>query len=131
MKTNRKAQIRLQNGDYRVGNFVFHDENNHVKCMDISGMTSWRVSADTSVGMLVRLAIKEKHDVWLKNYAAMMFSMLCLVPDNSFFAKHADLINAQVAAHPEYYGKPQPTDDKEEDDRILQEERELHEEINK
>lgn len=131
MKLNKKGQIRLQRGDYRVGNFIFHEEPEHIKCMDISGLVSWRVSADTSVGMLIKMGIKEKHDGWLKGYAASIFSQLCVVPDVPFLVKHAELINAQTAAHPEYYGKPLPTDDKAEDDKILQEERELQEEIEK
>ena len=131
MKLNKKGQIRLQRGDYRVGNFIFHEEPEHIKCMDISGLVSWRVSADTSVGMLIKMGIKEKHDGWLKGYAASIFSQLCVVPDVPFLVKHAELINAQTAAHPEYYGKPLPTDDKAEDDKILQEEKELQEEIEK
>lgn len=131
MKLNKKGQIRLQRGDYRVGNFIFHEEPEHIKCMDISGLVSWRVSADTSVGMLIKMGIKEKHDGWLKGYAASIFSQLCVVPDVPFLVKHAELINAQTAAHPEYYGKPLPTDDKSEDDKILQEEKELQEELEK
>ena len=131
MKTNKKGKIKLQYGDYRVGNFIFHEEPEHIKCMDISGITSWRVSTDTSVGMLIKMGIKEKHDGWLKGYAASIFSQLCVVPDVPFFVKHAELVNAQTAAHPEYYGKQLPTDDKAEDDKILQEEKELYEEIEK
>lgn len=131
MKTDRKGRIRLQGGDYRVGNFIFHEEPEHIKCMDISGLVSWRVSTETAVGMLVQMAIKEKHDGWLKGYAASIFSQLCVVPDVPFFVKHAELINAQTEAHPEYYGKLKPTDDKEADDKVLEEEKQLQEEIEK
>lgn len=129
MKTDKKGRIRLQRGDYRTGNFVFHDEGRFIKVMAISGIVSWRVSTDTSMGMLLLAAIKEKRDTWLHVYAAGMFSQLCVVPDAEFFRKHAELVNAQVEAHPEYYGKEKPTDDKEKDDAVLKEERELHEEL--
>ncbi len=129
MKTNKKGKIILQVGDYRVDNFVFHEERNFVKIMASSGIVSWRVSLDTSVGMMVRMAIKEKHDNWLKTYAACIFSQITVVPDMPFFEKHARLINEQVLAHPEYYGKPIPTDDKAADDKILGEERSLHEDL--
>lgn len=129
MKLDKKGKIKLQHGDYRVGNFIFHEEGNHIKGMDISGLVSWRISKDTSVGMMLSMAIKEKHDGWLKGYAASIFSQLCVVPDVPFLVKHAELVNAQTVAHPEYYGKPKPTDDKEADDKILQEEKELHEEL--
>lgn len=131
MKTNRKGQIRLQTGDYRVGNFVFRREPSYILVVATSGIVSWRVSLDLSVGMLLLQAIKEHHDNWLRTYAASTFSQLCVVPDSDFFAKHATIVNAQVEAHPEYYGKQKPTDDKATDDKILQEERELHDQINK
>lgn len=131
MKTNRKGKIRLQRGDYRVGNFVFHEENGYIKAMAVSGIASWRISADTSIGMLVGQAMKEHYDNWLTNYAACVLSHLCIVPDTPFFEKHSALINHQVEQHPEYYGKEQPTDDKEADDKILKEEQELQEELEK
>ncbi len=131
MKTDRKGRIRLERGDYRVGNFVFHHEPNHIKVMAISGMTSWRVSLDTAVGMLVAEGIKQKKDRWLGIYAACNFSQLCVVPDPDFLAKHAELVNAQTEAHPEFYGKEKPTEDKAADDAILKEEKELQEELDR
>lgn len=131
MKVKHNAQIRLQKGDYRVGNFVFTREPSYIRVVSITGIVSWRVSLDLSVGMLVLQAMREHHDNWLRTYASSVFSHLSVVPDNPFFVKHAVLVNEQVSAHPEFYGKAQPTDDKEEDDRILQEERELHETIDK
>ena len=131
MKTDRKGRIVLQRGDYRVNNFIFHLEPNHIKVMAISGIVSWRVSLDTSVGMLIANGIKEKQDQWLGIYAACAFSHLCIVPDQKFFEKHSELVNAQVELHPEFYGKAKPTDDKEADDKILQEEKELHEALEK
>lgn len=127
MKTDRKGKIRLEKSDYRVGNFVFHLEPNHIKVMAISGMISWRIAIDTAIGDLVATGIKQKQDRWLGLYAAANFSQLCVVPNSDFFTKHAELINAQVNEHPQFYGKEKPTDDKAEDDRILQEEKELQE----
>ena len=129
MKVNRKGQIRLQRGDYRVGNFIFHAEGDHVKVVASSGIASWRVSLYTAVGTLIAEAIKEHHDPWLALYASSTFAQLCVVPDKEFFEKHAQLVNAQVDLHPEYYGKQPPTDDKEQDDAILQEEQQLQKEL--
>ena len=131
MKTNKKGKIRLERGDYRVGNFIFHEENNYIKVIASSGIVSWRVSLDLSVAMLIKDAIDNKRDVFLHTYASATFSQLCVVPDVNFFEKHAQLVNAQVEAHPEYYGKQKPSDDKAEDDKILEEERELHETVEK
>lgn len=129
MKTDKNGHIRLQRGDYRSGNFIFHEENNHIKVSAISGMVSWRISTDTAVGQLIKLALKEKRDRWLGLYAGSVFSQLCVVPDSDYLRKYAELVNAQVLAHPEFYGKTKPTEDKAEDDKILQEEKELQQEI--
>lgn len=129
MKTNKKGVIKLQTGDYRVGNFVFHSEPKFVKVMPVSAIVSWRISTASPAGILVQTAIKEKHDNWLSAYATAVFSQLCVIPDQEFFTRHAELINAQVQNHPEHYGKTAPTDDKKTDDDILQEERELQEQL--
>lgn len=131
MKTDRKGRIRLQKGDYRVGNFVLHKENGFIKVMATSGIVSWRISTDTTVGMLVEEAMNEKKDNWLAIYAAMNFSQLCTVPSPDFFRKHSELINAQVEAHPEYYGKEPPTDDKDFDDEIIKEEQQIQDFLDK
>jgi len=131
MKTNSKGKVVLQHGDYRVGNFVFHKEPSHIKVTPISGIVSWRVAVETAIGWMITEALKEKHDNWLHMYASSTFSRLCVVPDQQFFEKHAELVNAQVDLHPEYYGKERPTDDKSADDKILQEEKELAEDMKK
>lgn len=129
MKTNKKGKIVLQRKDYRVGNFIFHEENYHVKVMAISSIVSWRIGNDTAIGQMVKIAIKEHHDNWLKTYAAMIFSQLMIVPSGDFFEKHAKLLNDQTAAHPEFYGKSAEQISKEEDDKIVEEERELHDAV--
>ena len=129
MKTNSKGKVVLQHGDYRVGNFVFHKEPSHIKVTPISGIVSWRVAVETAIGWMLTEALKEKHDNWLHMYASSTFSQLCIVPDQQFFKKHAELVNAQAELHPEYYGKERPTDDKGADDKILQEEKELAEDM--
>lgn len=131
MKSNRKGKVVLQRGDYRVGNFVFHKEPSHIKVTAISGLVSWRVAVETAIGWMLTEALKEKHDNWLHMYASSTFSQLCIVPDQQFWEKHAELVNAQAELHPEYYGKERPTDDKASDDKILQEEKEFQEEVEK
>ena len=129
MKTNKKGKIILQPRDYRAGNFIFHEENYQVKVVAISGIVSWKIGNDTAIGQMVKIAIKEHHDNWLKTYAAMNFSQLMVVPSADFFGRHAELVNAQTAAHPEFYGKSAEQISKEEDDRIVEEEREFHDAV--
>lgn len=129
MKVNKKGQIVLQKGDYRVNNFIFHEEDNHIKVIAVSGIVSWRVFADSAIGQMILYAIREKLDDWLAIYAAMNFSQLMVVPDHDFFEKHAALVNNQTNSHPEFYGIPAEQPSKEEDDKIVEEEKELHEAI--
>ena len=131
MKTNRKGKIILQKGDYRVGNFVLHEENNFIKVMAISGIVSWKVIADSAIGQMLTMAIRDKLDNWLGIYCAMNFSQLMVVPDQKYFEEHAKLINDQTLKHPEFYGKLAEELSKEEDDKIVEEERELHEAVEK
>lgn len=128
MKTDKNGKIVLQKGDYRTGNFVFHRENRFIKVMAVSGIVSWRISTDTAAGRLISIALQEKRDAWLQTYAAMNLSQLCVVPDSDYFVRIAELINSQTAQHPEFYGK-EKTESKDEDDKILQEERELQEAV--
>lgn len=129
MKTDKKGRIILQKGDYRTGNFIFHEENDFIKVMAVSGIVSWRITVDSAIGQMLLIAIKEHHDNWLKTYAAMNFSQLMVVPSVDYFEKHAKLVNYQSNAHPEFYGKSAEPVGKEEDDRILEEEKELHEAV--
>lgn len=130
MKTDRKGRIILQKGDYRTGNFIFHEEENFVKVMASSGIISWRITKLSAIGQMVTIAIKEKREEWLKTYAAMNFSQLMIVPDSEYFVKHSQLLNDQTSLHPELYGvKSDPSE--EEDKQILQEEKELQEELGK
>lgn len=130
MKTDRKGRIVLQKGDYRTGNFIFHEEGQYIKVMATSGIVSWRVASDSAIGQMILIALKDKLDGWLKTYAAMNFSQLMVVPDQSFFENHAALVNEQATKHPEFYGK-QASVSEAEDAEILQEERELHETVEK
>lgn len=128
MKIDRRGKIRLQDGDYRAGNFIFREEGRHVNVTTASGLASWSASLDTAAGTFLKLALDQRRDDWLMAYATSILAQLLVVPDPQFLLKHSELINAHVMAHPEYYGKTEPTDDKQEDDKILREEKELMEE---
>lgn len=128
MKVTKNYKVRLQHGDYRVANFVFHTEKEHIKVQDINNLSSWRIHNNTAVAYLVKEAIDNKNDNFLHMYAASVFSQLCIVPDLPFFRKHAELLNQQTQQHPEYYGKTQDNNDEKEDGNIIDEERALYDE---
>lgn len=127
MKT-RKGKVKLQRGDVRVGNFIFHAENEHFKFTDINGVFSLRVSGWTPVGMMMRAALDSpgENETFLHNYASVMYNALSAVPDMDFLGAVNGAAMDAVGRHKELYGiKDEITP--EEDAGILQEERELDE----
>lgn len=127
MKTVR-GKIRLQRGDVRVGNFVFHAERDHYKLTDINGVFSVRVSGQTPVGMMMRAALSDPqgNEVFLHNYAAVMYNVLSCVPDMDLLGAVNRAAVECVERHRDMYGVNEdiaPERDKE----ILREERELDE----
>ncbi len=129
MRIDKNGKVKLQSGDYRTGNFVFHAEPKHIKVTAISGVVSWRVSTDTAVGTMVLKAIGDKNNAWLATYAAMNLSQLCVVPDVPFFVKHAELVNGQTMLHPEFYGVSRKSEH--EDKQIIEEQKELQQAVEK
>ena len=129
MKTKIKNKVKLQRGDTQIGNFIIHEEKEHIKCTPLNGIISWRIHRGTAIGILLQNALKEKAEGWLKLYLTCTLHSLCTVPDIDFFKSQMEALNAQVEKHPEYYGKEKPTDDKKADDKVLEEEKQLHEEI--
>lgn len=121
------GNLKLDKRDVRVGNFVFTLEPNHIKVQDISLTVTHRISRNIARGQLLGmfLAEPEKYERDLRNYAALMFNLLCTVPDAEFYD---DIYRASVRCvnrHKDIYGiKDDITED--EDAQIVREERELH-----
>ena len=127
MKT-KKGRVRLQAGDVRVGNFVYHAERGHYKLTDINGVFSVRVSGYTPVGMMMRAALDDPagNEVFLHNYAAVIYNALSCVPDMEFLGAVNGAAVADVGRHRDMYGVEADVSE-EADAGILQEERELDE----
>lgn len=123
-----RQKIKISKGDYRVGNFVFHKEQGFVKVFDINSTVSHRIATSTTKGMYLALAIEEKKDVWLANYAALVFNALSCVPDAEFMeAVHKATIEC-VNRHANLYGI-NPDISKIEDDAITADQKELSREM--
>jgi hypothetical protein len=119
------GKVKLDANDYRVGNFVFHDEEGHVKMMDIGGALSVRVSKAFAKGRMLDMAVKERSEGFLTNVAATTYNFLCTIPDMEFFKAVNDACIACVNRHKDIYGLKDDVT-AEEDAEILKEERELH-----
>ena len=124
----KKGNVKLQRGDVRVGNFIFHSERDHYKLTDINGVFSLRVSGYTTIGVMMRAALDDPkgNETFLHNYAAVMYNALSSVPDMEFLAAVNDAAVSSVERHKGMYGIEDEIGD-EADAQILQEEKELEE----
>ena len=130
MKRKEGKTLRLRKGDVRVGNFIYHAEGDHYKMTDLNGVFSVRVSAYTSVGMMMKAAMAspQENETFLHNYAAVMYNALSAVPDMDFLAAVNSAAVAAVDRHREMYGMKDGLTP-EEDAAITEEERELDEAV--
>lgn len=121
-------KFKINKSDMQVGNFVYHIEKDAVKVSDISGVVSHRISTLIPKGQFILGAIKEKQTKWLEAYAVVMFNALSCVSDEQFLTDVNKAAVDCISRHPQLYGL-KPDIDKAEDDKILQNEKEVHEAV--
>ena len=129
MKTTRKGTVKLEKGETRISNFVFKEEPQHVKIQDINSSASWRLHTASSVGYLLKQALKEHNEKYLQAYASVIFQTLHTVPTPDFLKDEIELTQLHIEKNPQYYGKEAHTE--EPDSQIIKEEQQLQEEIDK
>ena len=128
MKVGKDGKLKLSKDERQIGNFIYKKEAEHIKITDINSNLSHRVSKTLNIGRMLEIALKEKHDNYLGNYAAMVWLFSNIVTDEQFFV---DIDNACVACvnrHKDFYGIKEditPERDKE----ILEEARQTYEAI--
>ena len=130
-KITYMSLFKKRKNDVQVGNYVYHIENGYVKVKDVAGNTSHRISTLTLKGRFVLDAIRRYRDdkstaKWLENYSAIMLNVLLCVPDNDFFADLNTACLACISRHKNLYSIKEDIS-KEEDDAILEEEKNRHE----
>lgn len=136
--TKRKSAgkpARRTDMDIRVGNFVFHEEDGHVKVEDVAGAMSARVSKYIAKGQFLVMAMDEcAGDDGLRNYlqniAATTFNFLSCVPDYEFMREVNEAVGRCLDRHKDIYGIKEVVD-AEEDAKDLQDVKETQESIGK
>lgn len=124
-----KQKFKINKGDRRVGNFVYHLEKNAVKVSDINGIVSHRISTFTPKGQFVAMAVEQKDkEDWLMAYAVTAFNVLSCVPDATFMEELNKSAKDCLERHPDIYGV-KPGIDKADDDKILENEKEVHDAV--
>lgn len=128
MKAGKDGKLKLSKGERQIGNFVWKNEAEHIKITDINSNLSHRVSKTLNVGRMLEMALKEKHDNYLGNYASMVWLFSNIVTDEQFFLDIDKACVDCVNRHKEFYGiKDELT--AEQDKEILQEAKETYDAI--
>ena len=125
MKTTKDGKLKLSKDERQIGNFVYKNEPEHIKICDINSQMTHRVAKHLNIGRMLEMALKEKKDQYLANYAAMTWLYSNIVTDEQFFLDIDKACVDCVNRHKEFYGIKEditPEQDKE----ILEESKEVY-----
>lgn len=117
--------MRIKKDEKRIGNFIVAHRNGFIRIRDINGMVTHSVKTEIAKGSLLQAAYEEGGD-FLPNYCAVMFNVMCAIPDNEFLKDLNEAAIKCVNRHKDVYGIKEDIP-YEEDSKILMEERELNE----
>ena len=128
MRTTKDGKLKLSKDERQIGNFIYKNEPEYIKICDINSQMTHRVAKHLNIGRMLEMALKEKRDNWLANYAAMTWNFSNIVTDEQFFLDIDKACVACVNRHKEFYGIKEditPEQDKE----ILEESKEVYDAI--
>ena len=128
MKVGKDGKLKLSKDERQIGNFIYKDEPLYIKIYDINSQMTHRVAKHLNIGRMLEMALKEKRNEWLHNYAAMVWNFSNIVTDEQFFLDIDKACVDCVNRHKEFYGIKEDIT-KEKDDEILQEAKETIEAI--
>lgn len=128
MRVSKDGKLKLAKNERQYGNFVFKNEEGHVKISDINGNLTHRISKSLIMGSMLEIGLKEKHTEWLHGYASLVWLFSNVATDEQFFVDINRVCEDCANRHPELYGIDKGVTP-EEDAEILQEARETYEAI--
>ena len=129
MKT-KKAKRRLSKGEIQLGGFLVKNEEAFIKISDSAGYMTHRVSKFLNIGRMLDMALDEKQTKFLEDYCALAWVFSNVMPDTQFFL---DIDRACVDClnrHKDYYGIKEDISH-DEDRKIIMEQKDLNDEIEK
>jgi hypothetical protein len=104
MKTTKDGKLKLSKDERQIGNFIYKDEPGYIKISDINSAMTHRVSKHLNIGRLLEMALKERSDNYLANYASMTWLYSNIVTDEQFFMDINKACVDCVERHKEFYG---------------------------
>lgn len=128
MRVSKDGKLKLSKDERRYGNFIYKNEEEYIKICDINSQVTHRVAKHLNIGRMLEIALKEKNEGWLNNYAAMVWLFSNIVTDEQFFLDIDKACVDCVNRHKEFYGIEEEIS-QEKDKEILDETKEVHEAI--
>ena len=125
MKVGKDGKLKLSKDERQIGNFVYKNEAEYIKICDINSQMTHRVSKSLNIGRMLEMALKEKKDQYLANYAAMTWLYSNIVADEQFFLDIDKACVDCVNRHKEFYGIKEDITP-EADNEILEESKEVY-----
>ena len=104
MKVGKDGKLKLSKDERQIGNFIFKNEPEYIKISDINSAMTHRVSKHLNIGRLLEMALKERSDNYLANYASMTWLYSNIVTDEQFFMDINKACVDCVERHKEFYG---------------------------
>ena len=123
MRVTRKARVKIERNEIRLGNFFLKDENDHYRLQDINTVFSHRIWKRIPAGLwiynMLHLPDRQGYKS-LQTYIAAMWSLFSVVPDDQFMQDVLRIAKEALERHPDWYGVKK--DATEEDDEKAVEE---------
>lgn len=133
MKINEKGEVKLSKAEYKVGNFIIKDEENHFKVFTANApiklpMWSIRYRKDMAISRFIQYCIQNRNDEnyikHLHNWLAVIYNVTAIVPENEFLVDVNTAATKSFNNNPALYGISSEQLSDEDDKAILDEERE-------
>lgn len=128
MRVGKDGKLKLSKDERQVGNFIVKNEKEHFKISDINSLMTHRVSKALPLGRFLEEAWKRKENTFLEHYSALVWNFSNTVADEQFFLDISKSCNDCIMRHHELYNIDVDIDAAK-DKEILEEERDVHEEI--
>ena len=107
MKVTKEGKVKLERGEFRIGNFFVKDEvdTEHFKVSDLNSCFTLRVWKRLPLGVWMQNMV-ERGDAGkesLKAWIALMWSILSVAPDEEFAKDLLGATKANLARHEDLY----------------------------
>lgn len=131
MKVSKEGKVKLEKGERRYGNFFIKDEvdNERIRVIDLNSCFSVLVSKRMPLGIWMDniLNMGEKGEETIKTWIGAMWSVLSMAPDQEYVEDLIRAADANLKRHPDWYGGSLEEATEEDDEKALEEVKNLSE----